>query len=79
MCSQTSITSAMSCSTSRSPAPRSATTSLEDLAEPLGLGRVEARRRLVEQQHVELAGQRPGELDEPTLTGGEQRRLPIAQ
>ena len=40
---------------------------LQHLAEPLGLGRVESRRRLVEQDHVERAGEAARQLDEPPL------------
>ena len=42
----------------------------QQLGEALGLGRVLAGGRLVEQQHRRVAGQRPGQLDQAGLAGG---------
>ena len=38
-------------------------------AEPLGLGLGDARRRLVEQQHLRLGGQHAGQVDDAAQTG----------
>ena len=71
--SHTSITSGTSCSTSTTAHALVGELD-EQLAEALGLVVVLARCRLVEQQHLRLAGERPAELDQPALPGGERRR-----
>ena len=71
MCSQAPITKLMSCSTSSTPSP-SAASSRSKRAERGGLGLVETRRRLVEQQHPRLARERAGHLDEPRGAGRER-------
>ena len=48
------------------PSPAS---SSEQVGEVVGLGLVEARRRLVEQQHLGPGGQRPAELDQAGEAG----------
>ena len=52
---------------------------LEDAGELLGLGDVEAGRRLVEQQEAEAAGQGAGQLDQTPLPGGEVADRPAGQ
>ena len=51
----------------------------QQVAEPTGLVMVQPGRRLVEQQHVERAGQAAGQLDEPPLTGGQRAGLPVRE
>jgi len=64
------MTTDMSCSTSSTLAvvvhPRA-----DDLRQPMAFQRIEARRRLVQQNQAELAGLGPGQLDHAPLTGGE--------
>ena len=45
---------------------------LQHLGEARGLDLVEARGRLVEEQHLRLGGQRPAELDQAGLPGGQR-------
>ena len=47
----------------------------QHLAEPLGLAAVQAGGGLVHQEHVERAGQHPGQLDQPALADGQQADL----
>ena len=44
----------------------------QQLAERLGLGLVLARRRLVEEQQLRVAGQAPGQLEQPGDPGGDR-------
>ena len=53
----------------RCPSPASR---VRSSAKALGLGLVEARGRLVEQQHPGPGGQRPGQLDEAGQAGGQR-------
>ena len=48
-------------------------------AEAFSLRPVEAGRRLVEQQDVELPGQAAGQLDQPPLAGGQRRYRAVGQ
>ena len=59
--------------------PRSATTRVSTSPKRARLAVVESRRRLVEQQHVERAGQASGELDQAALAGGEVADLHVRQ
>ena len=67
---RTRMTRCTSCSTSTTAIP-SAGQLAQQTSERLGLGLVQARGRLVEQQHPRVGGQRPGQLDEPGLAGGQ--------
>src|SRR5437899_5192679 len=49
----------------------------EQLGELGALGGVEARRRLVEQEELRPPGQRPGQLHQAALAGGDLRRQPV--
>ena len=69
----TRITSGTSCSTSRIAEPRAGQLD-QQVAELPGLGVVEARCRLVQQQHARPDGEGPAELDQPGLAGGQLRR-----
>ena len=66
--SQTDITRSMSCSTMRIAAALGGELG-EQLAERVGLGLVEARGRLVEQQQLGVAGQAAGQLEQPGGAG----------
>ena len=79
MWAQTWRTSAMSCSTSRMPEPRSATTPVSTLPKLDRLAGVEPGGGLVEEQQVEGPGQDPGQLDQAALPGGEQARLDVGE
>ena len=68
---QTFMTSCTSCSTSTTAMP-SAASSCSSVGELVGLGLVLTRRRLVEQQHLRLRGERAAELDQPALAGGQR-------
>jgi hypothetical protein len=50
---------------------------LEDGCEPTGFGSVESGGWLVEQENFEVGGQRSGQLDETTLTGGQRPGDPV--
>ena len=65
----------MSCSTSRMPVPRSATTRTRISPNCAGLVAVKARRGLVEQQEAEGSGQAAGQLDQPPLAGRQRAGL----
>ena len=69
----------MSCSTSKMPRPRSATALVRISPKRSGLGTVEARGRLVEQQHVERPGEHPRQLDHPALPYRQQPGLEVGQ
>ena len=66
--SQTDITRSMSCSTMRIAAALGGQLA-QQLAERLGLGLVQARGRLVEQQQPRVAGQAAGQLEQPGGAG----------
>ena len=66
---QIRMTSSMSCSTSSTPMPASASWH-EQVAQLLALGVAQARRRLVEQEQAGPGGQGPGELEQPGLPVG---------
>ena len=70
MRSQTSMTSSMSCSISTTVRPASRIWRIS-CDERLLLGRVEAGGRLVEQQHLRLRGERPGDLEAALVAVGQ--------
>ena len=70
----TEATNAMSCSTRRMPVPVSSTKLRDNFAEALGLAHVETRGRLVEEQEAKGSRHGAGELDQPSLPGGEVAR-----
>ena len=61
--------SGMSCSMMRMLQPVSNRTRRSSGAEALGLGLGDARRRLVEQQHLRLGGQHAGQVDDAAQAG----------
>ena len=70
MCSETPMTTFMSCSMSRIVRPRSSRSLLHELGELVGLLRVHARRRLVEQQQLAVGRQRARDLDAALVAVG---------
>ena len=66
MRSQTAETSGMSCSTSKTPIPRSASAA-NQRAQRLRLARIHPRRRLVEQDDLRLRSERARDLEPPLL------------
>ena len=69
----------MSCSTSRMPTPRSATTRFRIWPNVSRLPVVEPGRGLVEQQHAERAGQAARQLDQAALPGREGAGLRVLE
>ena len=79
MCSETPMTTFMSCSMSRIARPRSSRRRRMKSRQRRGLLRVHARGRLVEQQQLRVGGQRAGDLDPALVAVGEVDRELVEQ